>query len=195
MDNDDKLYECFLKYNELMKYNYTYKLDGGITFTLKFKKEDLPHLLGLHKLIDYNIFKQLADKKHVAGKIYKMIAEKDKANSITYDYISKSQFFNVISNRIDNFHSIKDLLFSQVIINFDNSKIDTKLESNVILFEKKTNKYLHLCIVNKNHKTYPETFIVESSNYYVKDQDRRLVKNIEIEDFKAKTTKTINFGK
>lgn len=179
---NDKLYQCILIYEQLMSNNYMYKLEGGIEFTIRFKKENFAHLLGLHKLIDINIFKKLDNGENVAGLIYRKILKKE----IKYSDIVKSRFFSDINDRIDYFSCINNLMFSEVIINFDRTKVNTKIQSNMILFNRIRGKYIHLFIHNRNHKVYPETFIVHANNYYIKKQLKRKVNSIGIENFKTK---------
>ncbi len=195
-NEDDILYKCFLKYSELMKKNYIYTIDGGIKFKLIFKKANFAHLIGLHKLIDIEIFKSLGEgknfKKGIADVIFRKISKKE----ITYNYLENSKYIDEISDRIKYFIDIDDVLFSEILINFDGSKINSKLKSDMILYSKNGQIYLHLCIFNKSGKTYPESFFPRGDNNYIKNQIKKLIRKIEIEDLKTKgIIKTIELKK
>ena len=83
----------------------------------------------------------------------------------------------------------KQLLFSEIIINFDKTKVrKSDLKSTVILFEKKDTNYLHLCIAkdSNNSSHYPETFLVHPDKYYINGQTKILIQSIQIVDSKSK---------
>lgn len=198
-NTDDILFKCIEKYEEILKNDYTYKLDGGIIIKIIFKKSNFAHLLGLHKLDDIPVFKSLSDKdgnvkKGQAEIVYREI----KLKRIKYDTIVNSAKFDLIKDRIESFVEINTmLLFSEVIVNFDSkkfkeeTKMDTLLKSNVIFFNKIKNTYFHLCIVNKDGKTYPESFFVRNDNNYTRGQKKKLIleKRIESHNNKSGTGK------
>lgn len=190
-NTEDILFKCIKKYEEIIRNNYTYKLDGGIILKIIFKKSNFAHLLGLHKLTDIDIFQSLSDKdgnikKGQAEIIYRKIKRKE----IKFSDIINSDKFYLVENRIKSFLEIDDmLLFSEVIVNFNSKKLkietnmDTSLKSNIIFFKNLGNKYIHLCIVNKNNETYPESFFVRTDKNYIKGQTKKLILERNIEPY------------
>ena len=190
---DDLLYMCWLKFSSLLNNNYMYKLSGGISFSFRFRKEHFAHLIGLHNLEDIPLCNSLNDKtKHgIADIIYRKV--KSKSADISYSVISSSKYFSQIEDRVTYFLNIDDVLFSNIIINFDKSKINSTLKSNMILYTYFNSKILHLCIYNYNKLCYPESFFARNDRYYIKNQTQRTVTEISIQNFKTKDNTTYSF--
>lgn len=186
----DPLYLAAKDYSKFIDKNFIYKLENGAEIEVPFKRCNFAHLLGLHKLKDINILKKLSNpNSNVANLVYKHILKKQ----LTYEHISKSIFFSEMSSRLDNFHFLDQLLLSEIIVNFDKSKVrKSDLKSDIILYEKKNNNYIHLCIAkDKKNERYPETFLVQPDKYYINKQDKVLVKSIHILDGKSKNIEKI----
>lgn len=185
VDGTDMLLRCLNTYELLMEQNYIYEIEGGISFPLIFKKENLVHLLGLHKLKDIRDFSLLETKSGQAKILYRNIKNK----KLKYSDIEKSVHFDEIKDRIETFTEIKDLLFEKVIIQFNPKLINSNLKSNMIFYSKKNNIYLHLCIYNKGGVTYPESFFPRANRHYINNQIHRDVKNVKVEKFNSKKKK------
>lgn len=182
----DPLYLAAINYSKFINKNYIYTLNNGAKIEVMFKRHNFAHLIGLHKLVDIELLRKLSDKKSkVADLVYKQIIR----GKLTYNDISKSSFFTDMKDRVANFGSIEQLLFSEIIINFDKTKVrKSDLKSTVILFEKKDTNYLHLCIAkdSNNSSHYPETFLVHPDKYYINGQTKILIQSIQIVDSKSK---------
>ncbi len=171
----DKLKKCALEFKKLFGKDYYYIFENDMKIRVYFAKKHFHHLLGLGKLTD--IAPLVITKNNTATNIYKNI-EKGK---ITYSQISKSVFFDKIKDRIDNFNYLNNMLFEKVVINFDKSKVpSSKLQSDIILYQDKGNYYLHLCLAQDNICYYPETFIVQHDNYYIKGQQELKIKELTV---------------
>ena len=111
----DKLQERAFSFKKLIDYEYKIILGrkGKKTeLVINFEKTDFPHLIGLHKLTDVlngNIATEKLFDDCLTGKV-------------SYDTISKSEFFQKLGNRFEYF-----------------DKLETMLDSNDIIFKCNTN--------------------------------------------------------
>ncbi len=75
---------------------------------------------------------------------------------------------------MDNFYDIDLLLFNKVIVNFDsnNTSGSSRLKSDYIFIKSQNNGFIHLCLAldNKKNIYYPETFIFDKTDYYLRNQ-------------------------
>ena len=120
----DLLKRKALSYRKLFPYNFLFRLQNDYILKLKFLGSNFPHLIGLHKLIDKSIFARLADSNNnsVTGTtIFKDILR----GKVSYGFLSSSNRFNLIKERFDyfNFDKLNDLLFKNVVIDFDTSSL------------------------------------------------------------------------
>lgn len=179
----DKLIESAELYKQLLGKDYFYTFTDGIhdlqikTF---FANKNFYHLLGLNKLTDVPVLALTVN--NTATDVYSNIAK----GFITYDQISRSAHFSKIADRIDHFSSINSMLFEKAVINFDKSITPSKIKADVILYQEKGSLYLHLCLAPGHNHYYPETFLVEPTNYYLKNQKILDVKELLIFDTKTK---------
>jgi hypothetical protein len=157
----------------LKPYIYKIELENGVILEFSFKKENLKHLLGLHKTSYNNFFSTL---------IYKNI----KNGKITLKKLSKDKYFSDIEIRILNFSRIKDILNIQMgdeIIVFDKTKLkNCNLNSEYIIFDEETGETLHLGIAKGSHIYYPETWFIReghSKDKYIENQFRIKVKKFK----------------
>ena len=114
----DKLKQCLDIFTSMMGKDYYLKLEGGFVMKIFFAKKHFHHLIGLQKLKDMPPLIANKDTNSTTT-IYNNI----KNGRITYAQISKSAFFSDISERIDNFSKMNNLIFEKVIINFDKNKV------------------------------------------------------------------------
>lgn len=187
MKGEDILKRLSDQYEKIIKKNYIYQIDGGIKLEIVFKKRNFPHLIGLHKLIDIPDLKKLSNKTGQADIVYRNIRN----DKLTYEIISKSKHFSEIKDRIESFKEIDRILeTSELIINFNKetlkkeTKMETELKSNVILYTKIKEKYIHLCVVKSKGSVYPESFFPRNDNNYIKGQTKRNIIKKDILEFK-----------
>lgn len=158
---------------------FTYKLNNSTEFKLVCKNTNLPHLLGLNKLIDFDVIVKLNDKTNyrvTSKNIYRDLVREN----MTYDTISRSSYFDKIEERIKYFHHVENLVFEKVIIDFDKSKLKkTKIKADILLYKKVDNNELILCLVKNDKGNYsPETFLVHPNDYYTKGQTKIPIEKI-----------------
>lgn len=180
----DLLYKCAKKYEELTKYNYTLTLNCGLDIDIIFKPVSFFHLMGLHKLTD---IVQLTNSKN-STLTYKNILN----GRITQDVIEKSQYYYQVKERLEKFIDIDNILKSKIIIDFDyrlTPGASSKIMAKYILFKAYSDTNVHLCfkLDTKTQNYYsPETFIVQASDYYIKNQVVYEVVNITKTPYKRK---------
>lgn len=141
-------------------------------FILKFSPEHYHHLVGFQHLKDMpTIAFPVVDKR----KFYKDI----KSGKIDTNLILKSTKFQDISNRVEHFDKILEILNSgKVIIEFDPSIPNSKVSARFCLFLRDktkpfgTHTYYNLFIdCNRSNSIYyPATYFVENSNKYIQQQ-------------------------
>ena len=148
--------------NYLRPYQFVIELNNGKIIEFNFKKEQIKHLLGLHKTIFNKFYSTL---------IYKKI----KLGEITFEKLKKNKNFSDIETRVLNFARIKDMLNLKIedeIIEFDASLLkNCKLKSEYIIFNQETGETLHLGLAKENNKYYPETWFIgegKQSDKYIK---------------------------
>jgi len=157
----------------LKPYEFIIELENGKIIEFNFKKENIKHLLGLHKTI-FNQF--------YATLIYKKI----KKGHITLEKLKNDNNFSDIETRVLKFSRIKDLLNlkpGDKIIEFDNSLlINCNLKSEYIIYDEDTGETLHLGLAKSNVKYYPETWFIREGkepNKYIKGQKKIKIKKFE----------------
>lgn len=165
------------KYNDYMRLENCkaeYELTNGTKIQFSYKEENFPHLLGLHKLKDIQLIQFWLDRNNKTVKL-KNIIKRIKDSSLTDEMIKRSHFYPMIKERFENFsyESLTTLNYTDAIIDFDASVIKSKIKSDYLLFEKKSNsEYNHMGVAldkTKNYR-YVETFFHESSNKYIEGQ-------------------------
>lgn len=101
-------------FENLLRYQYHFTLGRkGITtdIVLGFDKQDFHHLIGLHKLRDYDVSR--ANREQVFDDIL--------SGDITYDHISGSTFFDESQKRLNVFSQIESLIdTSKLIFKYNN---------------------------------------------------------------------------
>lgn len=105
----DLLTQCAVNYQTLLNCEYRFTLGRKgklIELILRFSESDFHHLAGLHKLKDLHIAR--ANRSTVFRQIL--------CGKITYQTISKSQFFPEIQDRINTLPHLATLLDSDHLI-------------------------------------------------------------------------------
>lgn len=104
-ENMDNLLDIIeADYDKFYGNEYIFYLHNNITINLKLKKENLPHLIGLHKLSEcYSEIRQMEDKNDYTI-TPKNIFEILKDHNINYDNLKSSSGWTIhLQNRMENF--------------------------------------------------------------------------------------------
>ena len=155
-------------YTDYVDYDYTFTVDCGFSITVAFRARYFYHLVGLQYLTDIAQLDKTRQNNSAAG-IYKKILN----GRITHDLIRKSEFYNMIDERLSHFIDLGDVICSKLIVDFDYTKLPkTDLLSKYLLYRQYENGYaiLGLRYDWQNDIYVPETFIFEHSDYYIKEQ-------------------------
>ena len=190
------------KYNEYMRLDQCtveYTFSDGSSVSVRFTETGFLHLLGLHKLVDIQDIQFWQDKnnrKVHAGDVIRKI----KNEQLTETTIKSSVFFTKIADRYNSFtyDNLTTLAYTDAIIDFDATKIKSKLLSDYILFEERpAGEYNHLGIAkdNKTNKRYFETFIHDKSQGYLLNQKIVKIKSMTIYNPSGNTIVTDSFEK
>lgn len=185
-----RLKEIAVNFAPLCKYDYEYELDSGLTIKLSLDKSNLPHLVGLHKLVDIDILRKFNEKKVYADEIYRKMK-----NGVLTDYeVFNSVHFNTIENRFSHIDNLESLLFDRIILDFDKSKLSTKIKSNILLYREIDGQYVHIALVPCRDGSYaPETLLVHENDYYIKNQTELIVNKLIIKH-RGRTFKEIIYN-
>ncbi|MGL4760600.1 MAG: PBECR4 domain-containing protein [Sarcina sp.] len=179
-------------YEKLISLKIKIPIYDGDIIQFSFKRENLPHLLGLNKLIDIEIFEKFKNKEVTARDIFKQM----KNGTINMEFISQStRFKEVFENKIKYFSSenILKTIKNSVVIKFNPNSIkcfNTKLDKVDYLFYEivinEEGKYYHFGIgfsLQSNTENFPNTFFIRDNDDYVKnEQDKVFPTSIYIED-------------
>lgn len=156
--------QCAFVYESLLENIYCLTLENGQTLDIRFKKEYFKHLLGLHKLTD---IRQLSNMS--ARLVYKEIL----SGASLLESIRKSAKYSLILDRIDYFCFLPTLMHGKIIVNFDTRVVDGETHlhnTDLILYRKIGNGYVHLTIGENLDGYYPETFFYEPTKKYITGQ-------------------------
>lgn len=180
----DKLEEVMKDYESLTNKCYVYDLVDKGEIKVFFKKENFPHVIGLHKLLNIKDLKRLYYKKISGKNIYKQLENK----KISSEMIFKSPHYKKIEDRFNYFYKVKELVFEKVIYDFDRSKLRSTIPADLVLYTIQDNLYIHLFLVKRKQGYYvPMTFIVEVDDTYIKGQtDYDIKKLCILEEGKSK---------
>lgn len=185
----DKISRAIQMYEGLMNKKYIYELLNGDSLEVVFLKENFPHVIGLHKLVDISEFNRLNNKTIKGNKIFKMVKNKD----IKEEKIINSPNYEKIELRVENFHKINELVFNKVIYDFDRTKVRTYIKADLVLYTVEEGMYIHLFLVkDKFGKYVPMTFIIEPNDKYIKGQKDFSISKLSIEE-KNKDTKIYSY--
>ena len=150
----DKLKECAISFGKLLDVEY-YIIAGKKSSLIKpilfFRKEHFCHLMGLHKLRD--IQKIWGNKEKVYDNII--------TDELTYQDISKSEFFPEINERFDYFLLLEQMLDSEdVLVKHNEFASKSSIKADYIIYKTIDGDILHYFISyqNDNGKYYGTTF-------------------------------------
>ena len=176
------LKKCAEVFEKYIGYNYTFTLDCKLSITVEFRAAHFYHLAGLQYLTDI-VQVDKSRQNNSTSRIYKKIIK----NKITQELIEKSGFYNKIEERLMYLSDLGKVISSKFIIDFDYTKVPkTKILSKYLLYKQYENGYAILGLrYNEKKDVYiPETFIVEHSDYYIKNQNSYNIINIEAKYYK-----------
>ena len=128
------------KYNDFMRLNNC-RAEYLLSIDFVYKEENFIHLLGLHKLIDIQLIQLFNDKTNKMVQT-KYIISRIKKGKLTDAMVRASVFYNDISERYENFSydNLTTLNYTDAVINFNPSLINSKIKSDYLLFEERINK-------------------------------------------------------
>ena len=96
-------------------------------------------------------------------------------------------------NKIKYFGQIENLVFEEIIVNFDKNLVSKSLiNSDTLLYTNKDGFELILCLVNTGKGYYsPETFLVHPNDYYTRNQTKTDIDKILIKNRKNEVIKEV----
>lgn len=131
------LLEKYNDYLRLVGCKTEYELYNGITLTAEYKKENFLHLIGLHKLKDIQLIQFWNDRANKSVKLRDIIKniEKEKLTDLK---VKASVFYKDIKQRYESFSydNLTTLNYTDAIINFNASLINSKIKSDYLLLRK-----------------------------------------------------------
>lgn len=175
-------------YKNFCNKEYIFYLDNGININLKCKKENLPHLIGLHKLDkEYSVIRQMVDRNDYTV-TPKNIFIKLKEFNISYDDFKKCDTWTKrLENRMENFtfEKLDSILKKTTMFTFIYDKKKTKNnKAKYVMVDKKGTLFVHLYIgYDKNLQYYyPNSFVASEE----KDSNlsRKTIKVLKSEIYK-----------
>ena len=182
----NELLNKYIDYQRLVGNKLSYNLSNGQLVEVEFRDDNFLHLLGIHKLLDIRIVQQWLDKSNYKIK-NKDVIRLIKSERFNDSMVRSSAFFNKIQDRYDSFsyQSITTLSYTDAIINFNPTLVNSKLLSDYILFEKdKNNEYNHMAIAYDStaNRRYLESFFHETSDSYISGQIIVKISNYKLYD-------------
>ena len=175
---------CANKFQKYVGYNYTFILDCEISIDVMFASQHFHHLAGLQHLTDIAQL-NIKQNNNTATGIFKDI----KRGKIKQSLIESSSFYSKIYDRLSYFTKFDEVISSKLIVDFDYTKVPkSKIMSKYLLYRQYGDTYVMLGLKFDNRRQIfvPETFIVESSDYYIKDQVSYNVKEVKCEKYSGK---------
>lgn len=169
------LLEKYNDYLRLVGCKAEYELENGTILKVEYKKENFPHLIGLHKLKDIQLIQFWNDRSNRTVKLRDILKSIEK-EKLTDSKVKASVFYKDIEQRYESFSydNLTTLNYTDAIINFNSVSIKSKLKSDYLLFEERptAGEYNHLGIAMDSiaGTRYFETFFHESTDKYILGQ-------------------------
>lgn len=180
----DLIKKCAEVFRNYVGYNYTFILDCNMSINVMFTSGQFYHLAGLQYLKDIAQV-NIRQSNNSATNIFKKIL----SNNITQQLIENSSFYDKIYERLLYFANFDDVMTAKLIIDFDYTKLPkTKIMSRYLLYKQYGDVYVILGLKYDEKKNIfaPETFIVEHSDYYIKDQISYDITDVKYSRYKNK---------
>lgn len=180
----DDLLQKYNDYIRLKNCKAEYLLSNGMIIAFTYKEENFIHLLGLHKLTDIQLIQLFNDKSNKKVQT-RYIISRIKKNKFTDAMVKASVFYPNIKLRYENFcyDNLTTLTYTDAVVNFNPALINSKIKSDYLLFEQKTNnEYNHLGIAEDSitQNRYIETFFHQTTDMYIKNQTIVKVKSFTL---------------
>lgn len=166
-------------YNKLRKKEFQFILEDGSLISLRFKKENLPHLIGIGKLEqDDETIRKFSNTKIAAKDILKRLKSEGKTYEVLKEYHS---WTGHLTRRMNHFKysNINLLVRQSVVIDFVYNPSKTKNKKAKFIFYAETNQvHLHLFIGKDENKNYyyPNSFTAE----FEKDHNAGSTRKVKI---------------
>lgn len=200
--------KIFEDYEKLIKTKIKIPVDNGDIIQFEFRKQDLPHLLGLQHLDDIQILFEYKEKRISASELF------DRVNGTLEPVIDPEEFKNSSSydelykNRIQYFSSdiILDIIHANQIVKFEVNKMSdfaSRLNKVDYIFWKQfQNKdgrigYFGIGFMSTGKISdieYPNTFFFRFDDAYIKNQKTVLPLSIMRTDKTGKRYFTIHWA-
>lgn len=140
---EDLLLHKYNDYVRIKNCRAEYLLSNGMVIDFEYKIENFIHLLGLHKLVDIQLIQLFNDKSNKKVQT-KYIISRIRKNMFTDAMVKASVFYSDIESRYESFSydNLTTLTYTDAVINFNPKLIKSKIKSNYLLFEQKTDMYI-----------------------------------------------------
>ena len=154
---------------------------------MHLERKCIPHLLGLHKLVDVPILGRFADKNDKVVNAKYILSKIKKEILVTDSVVRSSVHFPKIKERYESIGKevLLSLCFTEAVIDFNPALINSMLQAQFLLFEDTGNGYRHLSIVKEGSTYFPESYFFEQSDKYVRGQTTIKVKRVRFLDSKG----------
>lgn len=167
-------------YDKLVKTQIVIPLNTGDTIRFTFNIQDLPHLLGLHYLVDIPVLFEYKQGRISATDLYKAM----KKGTLDTESFEKSKYFQQIyTNRIQHFSSemVMQIIKSKQLVKFNPERIkvfSSKLEKVDYMFWKqiqdRNGNYVYFGIgfttSLERDMNFPNTFFLRADTQYIHGQ-------------------------
>lgn len=174
MDCMDDLLKKYSDYMRLEGCMAEYGLANGLKIQFNYEEKNFAHLIGLHKLKDIGLIQFWLDRTNRAVKT-DTVLKKIKRSAFTDAMVRGSKFYPDIEKRYESFSydSLASLTYTDAIINFDPSRIRSRLKSDYLLFDSTTSSghnFMGIAFDSKKGTRYIETFFHNDTNTYISGQ-------------------------
>jgi len=174
----DKLMKCALAFNNLIDKEYYIKAGKKgklLEVILYFDPINFHHLIGLNKLNDINLLRKSTPE----------LFSKILSGKITHEHISKSVHYDKMSDRLDYFPFLEQILDSEdTIIKHNQSKSGSSINAKAIICNKVDNIYIHYFIDLNEHngKCFGRTFFPRVDRLYLFDRPYKILEKKKYAD-------------
>ena len=177
------------KYNDYLRLKdckAEYEFSDGTKIEVSYQKKNFAHLLGLHKLKDIQLIQFWLDKSNKTVKL-QTVLKRIENETFMDKMVKNSHFYLIIKSRYESFSydNLTTLNYTDAVINFNPTLINSKIKSDYILFEERPkNEYNHMGIAldSKSGIRYIETFFHQPTDMYISGQSIVKVKKFTLYD-------------
>ena len=183
-------------YENLIEIEYVFTLDNNGIVSLEFKKENLPHLIGLHKLKgsvnEIRRMEDINDKGITPANIFQHLRN----NNVDYNALKGcSHWDDHIKNRMENFsyENIHSILRQSTMFNFIYDPQKTKNDkAKYVLIDKKNGLFLQFYIGYDNGKDeyFPNSFVANNKKDH--NLDRAPLRIVKTEIYRKNGSEMVN---